>query len=174
MKSRYFLKAAWVFFLLTGSILMAHGQDINLRMIQFEGLTLVSSSAEIQELLGTPIKVYEPNYECGGLSAEWQAQPIFSLVYEDITFTGNKSWGYVIEEIRFGGNKEYVLTYGEFTLDENTKADKLLAIFGKEIQITPFENGISRVFIPDSACDEGLEIELKNGKLSKITYWTPC
>ena len=61
-----------------------------------------------------------------------------------------------------------VVFYGKIKLNSQSTDAQLSKIFGMKIKA----NG-SRL-IPSNNGDDGVRIELKKGKLTKIEYWSPC
>jgi hypothetical protein len=150
-------------------------QNIEFNKIEFRGLKFLSSKNEIIKKIGNPLKIYEPNYDCGGLSSEWQGVDFFTLDYGNIKFTGNDNDGYLIEEINFVNDKSFALIYDNYTLNSETKLINLIEVFGKQILLQIKENQpIQVIIINSSEIDDGIKLVLKDGKLIKFLYWSPC
>ena len=69
---------------------LVSAQNIDYNLIKYKGLNFLSTKAEIENKLGTPKKTFEPNYECGFLSSDWQGVEIITLDYNSVKFTGNE------------------------------------------------------------------------------------
>lgn len=149
-------------------------QNLNFDKIKFNGLSFYSSKNQIIEKLGSPKKEYVPNYECGDFSIEKQGEIYYNLDYENIKFTGNENEKYVIHEINFAIDKSLILNYENHKLTFATTLNELTEIFGKEIfdQIGNSLNGSFIILHPKY--DNGIRIEIKNGKLISFEYWSPC
>ncbi|MEL6193255.1 MAG: hypothetical protein AAFR66_14455 [Bacteroidota bacterium] len=156
------------------SFQLGNAQDLDLSLIKFRGLDFYSSREQIEAKLGAPDRVYEPNYDCGGLSAYWQDQPFYSLVYEDSKFTGNDTLGYLIEEIHFSKENEHEFRYRDYLLDHKTGREKCMRIFKREFFEKIIGVGVEEVLIISPGNEEGLKVGFRDGKLIKITYWTSC
>lgn len=152
----------------------ALAQNIDLEKIEFRGLGFCSSEEMIIENLGDPEKVFEPDYECGYLSAEEQNKKIYTLDYKDFRFTGNNTENYVIDEICFN-NEAVVLNYLNYQIDSGTTIHKLAEIFGQS-SFPNLRSDSGVVIIPnkDRNEEDGFEFEFKNGKLVCMRYWSPC
>jgi len=153
---------------------MSFGQNVDYNLIKYNGLNFFSTKSEIIEKLGNPNKIFEPHYECGSLSSDEQGLDYFTLEYDNILFTGNETEEYILEQIDFENDNSIILNYGKFKLTCETKLTELTEIFGKEI-IKYFDNDLSGgIVIPHKEYDSGIRIELKNGKLIRFEYWSPC
>jgi len=149
-------------------------QTIDFDLINYKGIKFNSTEAEIVEILGKPDSTYEPNYECGFLSSDWQETTYFTLEYLKIKFTGNQKEKYLIEEINFENDKSVILKYGNHKLTCETELTELAEIFGKELKIF-FKNSYNgNIVVPHKNGDDGMRIEIKNGKLVRFKYWSPC
>ena len=157
-------------FILLLSFLLAQqmlGQNIDFKKIQYNGLNFYSTKNQIIQKLGRAKKIYNPNYECGFLSDEEQNDKYLTLDYGKIKFTGNSKEKYLLEMIDFK-DETVVVFYGKIKLNSQSTDAQLSKIFGMKIKA----NG-SRL-IPSNNGDDGVRIELKKGKLTKIEYWSPC
>lgn len=143
------------------------GQKVDFKKIKYNGLNFYSTKDEIVRKLGKPKKIFNPNYECGFLSGDEQGGEYFTLDYGKIKYTGNTKEKYLLEKITFE-NKKVVLFYGKNMLTSETTSTQLSKIFGKKFK----ENG--SFLIPFINGDDGIKIELKNGKLVRMEYWSPC
>ena len=153
---------------------MIFGQNVNYDLIKFNDLNFFSTKKEIIEKLGNPNKIYEPNYECGFLSSDEQGKEYFTLKYDKIIFTGNETEKYVLEKINFENDNSIILNYGKYKLTCETELNELVKIFGNEI-IKYFDNNLNgEIILRHYEYDSGIRIELKNGKLIRFEYWSPC
>ena len=141
-------------------------------LIKYRGLGLVSTKAEIIAKLGQPNKVFEPNYECGFFSSDEQGKSYYALQYGDVEFIGNDEEKYTIDRIEF---KEGVTVYyGEYLLSNESDLDRLIEVFGMKKFGRLHETSTDSVVLFEEGSDGGIRFSLKNGKLSKIGYWSPC
>lgn len=149
-------------------------QSIDIDLIKYNGLSFYSSKSEIIEKLGQPEKTYDPNYDCGFLSTYSQDIEFLTLDYGIVKFTGNEKDLYVLEQVNFDNNRSVKIEYGNYILTYETNLNMLIEIFGQELekQFENSENGYV-VIINDNA-DDGIRIEIKDGKLIQFGYWSPC
>src|SRR5690606_1316961 len=118
---------------------LSFAQTIDFKLFKYNGLEFYLSKSEIKEKLGNPHKTFEPNYECGFLSADEQSTEYFTLDYGTVKFTGNENEKYLIELINFENDETIVLKYGEHSLTRETTMTELALIFG-EHRITHYDN----------------------------------
>ena len=150
------------------------GQTVDFKKFTFNGLPFTSSKKEIIKTFGKPKKEYNPNYDCSGLSTAEQGVDYYTLDYGAVKFTGNETEKYVIDEIDFSLGKSFILYYGKHKLTRDTTFTDLKKIFGNGISNEVY-NELTGVFLLwHGKYDEGLSIEIKDGKLIKIGYWSPC
>lgn len=147
---------------------------LDYELFNFDGLKFYSSKEQILAKLGKPNRIFEPNYECGGLSSDWQGVKYFTLDYGFVKFTGNEKEKYVIEELSFT-NDETTIFYGKYKLSNQTSLEQLVEIFGRQV-LKNFREGIKNggFIIFSSKSDNGIRFEIEKGNLMKIQYWTPC
>lgn len=150
------------------------GQTVDFDKMKFNGLHFYSSKSEITKKLGTPKNVYNPNYECGFLSDVGNGNIYFTLDYGNIKFTGNQSEKYVLEKINFENGFSLVLNYKKHKLSCNTTFKDLIDIFGKKIINLIGKDLNGRFTLMHENNDDGIIIEIKNGKLIALEYWSPC
>ena len=149
---------------------LGYTQTIDHKLIQYNGLDFYSSKTEIIQTLGNPKDIFNPDYECGFLSG-----PYLTLDYGKVQFTGNEEESYLIEEINLENDPSIVLTYGEHLLTCETNVRELITVFGKEIEERIEDNENDTIVIPfEQPADDAIIIEIKNGKLIKFGYWSPC
>ena len=149
-------------------------QTVDFNIIKFKGLSFYSLKSEIVEKMGKPKKIFKPNYECGFLSNDEREPTYFTLDYGKIKFTGSKTEKYVLEKINFENNSSIILYYGKHKLSCKTTFNELVEIFGKGIIKLLKESSNRRFTIMHLNNDDGMIIEIKNGKLIGIEYWSPC
>ena len=148
-------------------------QSVDYNLFEYKRLSFYSAKSEIEKKLGKPLKIYEPNYECGFLSSHEQSANYFSLDYDKVIFTGNEKEKYLLEFIYFK-DKSTILKYSEYSLTSETTIDELAKIFGKEIYESLKSNNNRSVFLAQENADDGIFFRIKDGKLYKIEYWSPC
>ena len=167
------MKINWVIILLILCVKLSFGQNVDYDLIKYNGLNFISTKSEIEEKLGIPNNTFQPNYECGFLSSAEQGKNYFTLEYDKVKFTGNGE-KYILEQINFENDNSIVLDYGEYKLSCETKLNELAEIFGNEI-LSHFENDLNdEILIYHAKYDGGIILELKNGKLIRFEYWSPC
>ncbi|MCB0844998.1 MAG: hypothetical protein KDE26_17230 [Bacteroidetes bacterium] len=155
-----------IFFFL---IKTSFAQQINPNLITLNGLPFFSTQSQILEKMGPPAKIFEPKYECGFLSEEEQGRKFFTLKYPGLPFTGNETDKYLIEEIDFSANSEIQLMYNGQAIFANMTIEKLSAVFGVDFE----PNSVEKLIYFERA-DDGFVFQFKDGKLIKISYWSPC
>ncbi|WP_196888071.1 hypothetical protein [Aureivirga sp. CE67] len=147
---------------------ISFSQNLDFEKFEINGLKFYSSKKSIIEKFGEPTKIFEPNYDCGGLSAHWQNIPFYSLVYENFNFIGNKKDGYLLENVDF--NKLFSIIkikYNKVILNADSTQKELEKLFKVKLKT----NGKTLI---QNQNDEGIIVELKKGKLTSISYWTSC
>ena len=112
-------------------------QTVDFDLIEYKQLGFSSSKAEVKNVLGKPNKIYEPNYECGGLSSEEQGIPFYVLDYGHVKFIGWDDDNYLFHEIIFENDNSVKLSYGKFVLTCETNSADLIGIFGCLLYTSP-------------------------------------
>ncbi len=164
-----------ILFISSALINKIYTQNLDFGKLKFDGLNFFSSKNEIIDKLGEPIRIYKPDYDCGGLSSEWQGVDFFTLDYGKIKFTGNDKDEYLIEEINFEKDHTIGLFYDGFNLNYATDLEKFVQIFGKEILNNLRLNNTEQIIIIYSkGRDDGIKLVFKDNKLIKFYYFTPC
>ncbi|XLS29642.1 hypothetical protein ACJD0Z_02200 [Flavobacteriaceae bacterium M23B6Z8] len=153
---------------------LGHAQTVDFDLISYNGLNFNTSKAEILEVLGQPERIYKPNHDCGFLSADTQHSEYLTLDYGTIKFTGNDKESFLLEQINFETNDSITLKYGNYDLTHQTGLTKLMEIFGKELEKHFDRNTTKSMVIFRKEGDDGIRITLKNGKLIRFEYWSPC
>ena len=149
-------------------------QNVDFDLIEYNGLKFLCVKSEIIENLGNPHKTYSPNYECGFLSSDEQGIPFITLDYEKIKFTGTDKENYLIEQVIFENDNSINLSYGEFILNCETDSTDLVEIFGEKLEERLTDNFTGGIIIFHAKNDDGVRLLLKDGKLIKWQYWSPC
>ncbi|MFD0933300.1 hypothetical protein ACFQ0R_11890 [Psychroflexus salinarum] len=149
-------------------------QTIDFDKLTFQNLSPFSSKEKIIEKLGGPQAVYEPNYECGFLSAEEQNKPFYTLDYNEFKFTGNDNESYVLDKINFE-TRPVVLTYSGHQINSKTDINTLAKIFSMDAFLDlPSDTGVVIIPNKNKVQEDGYGFEIINGKLISIHYWSPC
>ena len=149
-------------------------QTVDFDLIKYNGLNFYSTKAEIIQKVGKPKKTYDPNYECGFLSTDSQDGEYLTLDYGKIKFTGNKKELYVLEQVDLENDNSIIIKYGNRNLTCETNLSELTEIFGKVFS-EHFENEINgAIVLFQEKSDDGIRIWIKNGKLVRFEYWSPC
>ena len=149
-------------------------QTIEFDLISYNGLQFYSTKTEIIKKLGKPKSTYEPNYECGFLSSDWQETKYFTLDFEEVKFTGNEKELYLFDQVNFENDNSIIIKYGNHNLTCETKLSDLIKIFGKELEKFFDKNSNGSAILFHKKTDDGIRIEIKNGKLTRFEYWSPC
>lgn len=150
------------------------GQSIDILKIRFKGLSYFSNKKDIISTLGKPAKIFKPEKECGFLSSAEQGITFYTLDYGALKFTGNEKDKYVLEQIDFLKDHSIVVEYMNHQLTSRTTLEDLIKIFGTDIK-DQFEKSTDGIlFLRNEGYDDAIDIEIKNGKLARIGYWSPC
>lgn len=156
-------------FLTTFSV---HGQTIEAEKFKFGDLGFRSSKEEIVKVFGEPKRISEPNYECGFLSSSEQGKTFYLLDYKNIQFVGNEKDGYVIDKFNLTYGMSF--TYDGVKLDMDSDLDKLIEVFGIQLFGSFHDSSTDSKLIRFQDSDDGIIFYLKDGRLSKLSYWSPC
>lgn len=157
------------------------GQTIEYDKLTLQGLSFYSKKDTILQVLGNPIEIKEPNYECGALSSEWQSVAFYQLIFDGYIFTGNDS--YLIEKINFEINDNINLNYKGHTLNSRTSIADAKEIFGviqlqtsrsDNLNKEVFLNGIHMLKGEPTFADDGIILTFKNDQLVRFEYWSSC
>ena len=149
-------------------------QSVNFDLIKFNGLNFHSTKSEIIKKLGEPTKTYDPNYECGFLSTDSQDGEYLTLDYGKIKFTGNEKELYILEQVDLENDNSIIIKYGNRNLTCETDLKELIEIFG-DVLAKHFEKKINgAIVVFQEKADDGIRISIKNGKLIRFEYWSPC
>lgn len=163
-----------LFLILLISTQIGFTQGMDYDLIMYHELGFSSSKSEIEKTLGNPNNIFEPKYDCGFLSSHDQAATFYTLDYTKIKFTGNDKDKYLIEEVVFENDKNVRLHYGEFILTYETNSADLITIFGGETAERLTDDFTGAIILFHVMHDDGVRLHLKNGKLIKWEYWSPC
>lgn len=149
-------------------------QNIDFEKLMYKEISCYSSKIQIIEDLGKPLKVYNPNYECGFLSTDEQMKDFETLEYQNIKFTGNKEDNFILDVVNFN-DESTSITYSKFQLNSETTLDQLNEIFGNNIP-NNLKDDSGIIFIPNKNKfkEDGFIFLIKDEKLIKIMYWSPC
>jgi len=134
---------------------------------RIDGMSFTLKREVILKKFGKPLKVFEPNYECGFLSESEQGKKYYSLVYKHFKFTGNNKEGYLLEEILLEPALPNKVTFKSKALSHKTTVKEFEAIFGVKI------SGSEKVLYNKGA-DDAFVFTFIKGRLVKIEYWSPC
>jgi hypothetical protein len=149
-------------------------QSVNFDLISCNGLNFYSAKTEIIKTFGQPKTTYDPNYECGFLSTDSQNGKYLTLDYGKVKFTGNDDELYILEQVNMENDNSVKIKYGDNELSCNTDLTKLIEIFGTELE-NHFENNRNgAIVIFREKAEDGIRIVIKNGKLIRFEYWSPC
>ena len=160
--------------LLITSVQLSFAQSVDFELIKFNGLDFHSTKSDIIEKFGQPNKTYDPNYECGFLSTDSQDGEYLTLDYGKIKFTGNEKEFYVLEKVDLENDNSIIIKYGNRNLTCNTNLSELVEIFGDGLAEHYGKNLNGSMVIFAEKADDGILIEIKNGKLIRFKYWSPC
>ncbi|WP_430907509.1 hypothetical protein [Maribacter sp. 2-571] len=149
-------------------------QNVDFDLIKYNGLDFLSSRLEITKTLGSPNKEYAPNYDCGFLSIDEQGIPFITLDFKKIKFTGTDKQNYLIEEVIFENDNSINLSYGEFVMNCETDSADLIKIFGDKTAERLTDNFTGGIVIFHAKNDDGIRLQLRNGKLIRWQYYSPC
>ena len=160
--------------LITTTIQLSFAQSVDFDLIKYNGLNFYSTKSEIVTKLGKPEKSYDPNYECGFLSTESQDGEYLTLDYGKIKFTGNEKELYVLEQVDLENDSSIIIKYGNRKLTCETDLNELIEMFGSGLA-KHFGNDVNGgIVIFNEKSDDGIQIEINNGKLIQLAYWSPC
>lgn len=150
-------------------ILSANAQDktILYKDIKLNGLLFNSTKKDIIKKFGNPQNVFEPNYECGFLSADWQGRKFYSLQYSALLFTGNDVDKYALEHVHFSKGKSLKVSYQGQIISEKTTIKAFESIFKAKVVN-------NEIYLYFKGADDKLIVTFKKGLLFEIEYWTPC
>jgi hypothetical protein len=168
------MKTKLILILLTINCRIGFTQNFDFDLISYKGLKFHSTKTDIIETLGKPDEIYKPNYQCGFLSSDSQGLEYFTLDYRKIKFTGNEKEGYLIEQVDFQNDNTIIIQYGNHNLSCETKLTELIEIFGKEFKEKFDADPNDGIVLFHEKADDGIRIEIKDGKLIQIKYWSPC
>ncbi|WP_044403975.1 hypothetical protein [Lacinutrix sp. Hel_I_90] len=153
---------------------LSFAQSVNFDLIKYNGLNFHSTKSEVIKKLGEPTKTYDPNYECGFLSTDSQDGEYFTLDYGKIKFTGNEKELYVLEQVDLENDNSIKIKYGNRDLTCETDLKELIEIFGDSLAKHFGEKLKGTIVLFHEKADDGIRISIKNGKLIRFEYWSPC
>ncbi|QHI38455.1 hypothetical protein IMCC3317_38480 [Kordia antarctica] len=153
---------------------LSFAQSVDFDLVKYKGLNFHATKSEIIKKLGEPEKTYDPNYECGFLSTESQNGTYLTLDYGKIKFTGNEKELYVLEQVNLENDSSINIEYGSRNLTCETNLSELTEIFGDELA-KHFGNELEgAIVLFRKNAEDGIRISIKNGKLIRFEYWSPC
>lgn len=146
----------------------------NFDLLHYGNAPASASKARLVKLLGPPLRISQPHYACGFLSASEQQQPFYSLVYGLAIFTGNARRGYVLDRVRLLPGSQ-PLRYGKLVWSAATTRHEIERQFHVPPDPTekPQPDGSTLLLIRTKAADAAMFI-FKQGRLVEFQYWTPC
>lgn len=160
-----------ILFLITPSLLLAQQSEVDFNKLKYKNISMWSSREDIISNLGEPKREFEPNYECGYLSSEWQGEPFYSLEYKGLVFTGNESQGYVLEKLELSDGVKFL--YGESEISNNSSIERLSVLFETE-ELRALSKNFSGAFVLFAKSEDGIRLHFANGKLVRLSYLSPC
>ena len=168
------MKKVYLIILLITTFQLSFSQSVDFDLIKYNELDFHSTKLEIIEKFGKPEKSYDPNYECGFLSTESQDGEYLTLDYGKIKFTGNEKELFVLEQVVLENDSSIIIKYGNENLSCETDLTKLIEIFGDGLT-KHFGNKLEgAIIIFHKKADDGIRLSIKNGKLIRFEYWSPC
>ncbi|WBX70359.1 hypothetical protein [Tenacibaculum retecalamus] len=168
------MKILKLIILLIATTQLIKAQSVDFELIKYNGLNFHSTKSDIIGKFGKPHKKYDPNYECGFLSTDSQDDEYLTLDYGKIKFTGNKQELYVLEQVDLENDSTIKIKYGNENLTCETDLAKLIEIFGDGLA-KHFGNELNgAIVIFHERADDGIRLSIKNGKLIRFEYWSPC
>lgn len=153
---------------------LCFAQSIDFALIKYNNLNFRSTKSEIIKKNGKPKKIYNPNYECGFLSSSSQDREYITLYYNNVKFTGNKKELYVLEQVNFENDNSIIIKYANQNLTSETTLSELIKIFGNRVTKHFAKKLDGSIIIFQKNADDGIRISIKNGKLIRFEYWSPC
>lgn len=160
--------------LLLLTVQLGIAQYIDVDLIRYKGLSFYTTKSAITKVLGKAEKIYDPNYDCGFLSTAIQEGEFQTLDYGSIKFTGNEQELYLLELVDMENDDSIVVKYGDRNLSCETTLSELIEIFGASFakQFGEQKEGSIKLF--HEKADDGIRVSIKNGKLIRLEYWSPC
>ncbi|MFC6996695.1 hypothetical protein [Rufibacter roseus] len=161
------------FFIATGNT-FAQDTTIDSKLLRLKGLPLIADKSSIVKTYGRPLKVDQPNYECGFYSHD--SIQYFQLWYKHLNFIGNDEEKYILENIKFHLNSSLSLEYGHWKLNSKLTKTAFVQIFGiSELDsFTDRKNGVTEILMFFNNSDDGMIFSFKDDHLIEATYWSPC
>ena len=139
--------------------------SISFEDISFSTLGFYSSPDKIKSVLGEPLRIEEPKYECGFLSSDEQQKTFISLIYPHVKFTGAQNGLYILEEIRFD-DPNVKLRFGETVMSGASHKSEIMNMFGLSGDL----KSLDRFLVRSDSGDDGLMVLFKNERLVEIHY----
>jgi len=149
-------------------------QAVDFDAINYNGLNFYATKSEVIQKLGKPKKTYDPKYECGFLSSDTQNGEFSTLDYGRIKFTGNEKESYLLEYVNLENDPSIIIKYGNRNLTCETNLSELIEIFGAKLANHFGKKLDGAIIIFHKKADDGIRITIKNGKLIRFEYWSPC
>lgn len=132
-----------------------------------DGLAFTTKKEIILKKYGKPVRIFEPKYECGFLSADWLGIQVFSLDYGSFVFTGDSKEGYLVETIVLKPNLKLKISFRKRKISYQTTLNEFEALFGVKVNET-------KKVLYHKGGDDAHIFSFSNKRLSKIEYWSPC
>lgn len=149
-------------------------QAIQMDLLTYKGLSFVSTQTEITTVLGQPNQTVPRADDCGFFSPEHEGQSFNTLDFGQVKFTGNQQRHFLIEWVEMNQIGLNDLKFDNTYLNKNTTVAQLTALFGNTITSTIDQSNSGLIYLPGLGRDDGLKLEVEQGKLVRLTYHSPC
>lgn len=156
---------AFLFFT-TGTCFAQNGK-IDFAKLHVSGLAVMASKSQVAKLLGKPLAVVEPHYECGEYSSQQMGQKFYELRYRQAVFIGNLRQGYELESFKFTPAGPARLTYGRWQLSAATTLPEFARMVGP-LETYKAKDGSVEVVVRQQ--DATATFTFKAGRLTEYAF----
>lgn len=104
--------------------------QIDFSKLRLSQLASTASRGQVQQLLGQPLAVVDPHYECGEHVSQPKGLTYYQLRYRQAVFIGNAKQGYELESFQFAPAGPARLTYAGRPLSAATTLPELTRLLG--------------------------------------------
>ena len=135
--------------------------------LRLSPLAFTSSRSQVQQLLGQPLAVVDPHYECGEHVSQPKGATFYQLRYRQAVFIGTTKQGYELESFQFAPAGPARLTYAGKPLSAATTLPELTRLLGP---LETYKNKDGSVEVVVRQEDASGIFTFKAGKLASYEF----
>lgn len=147
---------------------------LDYRSIKINGVSWGASESVLIGIFGTPDTVFDPQYDCGAYSTDWQdIENVRLFRYPGIDFL-LVDGAVVFLDMYFNNNVGLKLSWEAGALSGKTTIEELKELF--PVAYDSWLNTGQGVFrlLTCEACDSEVWLHIENGQVKRVQFWESC